>query len=304
MKFSIIIPCREKTKYLEECVKKIKEMGYSDYEIIIVPDKKIKMKNTKILPLKDGPAEKRDYAAKKAKGEILAFIDDDAYPDKDWLKNSLKYFKKGYEIIGGPGINPPNDNFMQKIGGYIISSLMAGGFRARYKKLRKNFEVDDWPSANLLIKKKVFKEVEGFKSKYYPGEDMRLCFKIKNKGYKILYAHDVIVYHHRRALLLPHLKQISYYGLHRGYSVKKHPKYSFRLNYFLPSIFIISIIIGTIFFPKILSIMISIYYLFGFIEGLINSKNLLMALIIPFGIFITHITYGAYFIKGLLINKL
>ncbi len=39
-----------------------------------------------------GPPLKRDIGAKKAKGEIIAFIDDDAYPRKDWLINAVKNF--------------------------------------------------------------------------------------------------------------------------------------------------------------------------------------------------------------------
>ncbi|MFQ6136538.1 MAG: glycosyltransferase [Candidatus Hydrothermarchaeales archaeon] len=48
-------------------------------------------------------------------GELLAFIDSDAYPRKDWLKNAVKYFSNPeIAAVGGPGLTPEEDNTLQK----------------------------------------------------------------------------------------------------------------------------------------------------------------------------------------------
>ena len=95
MKVSIIIPIKEVNNYVEEAIPYLLDLDYKDYEIIILPDKESdkKFEKTRIITTGEiGPSEKRDIGAKKAKGELLAFIDDDAYPKKDWLKNVVLNF--------------------------------------------------------------------------------------------------------------------------------------------------------------------------------------------------------------------
>jgi len=304
MKFSIIIPCKNDSSYLRACLKSIRKMNYSNYEVIVIPDEKINLKGIRVIPLKAGPAEKRDLGVKKAKGSIIAFIDDDAYPDKDWLNNCLKYFKKGFSVVGGPQITPKEDSFFQKLSGFTLSSRMVGGMRSRYEATSSPFEIDDWPSVNLLIKKFVFNKVGGFDSTYYPGEDTKLCLDIINAGYKMTYAPDVVVYHHRRPGLISHLKQINNYGFHRGYFVKKFPQTSFKIQYFLPSIFTLLFVIGfsSFFFSNFLFNLFVIgmlfYTSFSFIEGVRLSRNPFYGLLMPFYVFLTHFVYGVSFIKG------
>jgi len=310
MNFSIIIPCKKRTSYLDECLKNIKRMSLKDYEVIVLPDKKEIIPGVRVIPLKAGPAEKRDLGVKKAKGKFIAFIDDDAFPDRDWLKNSLKYFKKGFAAVGGPQITPRTDSFSQKVSGYTLSSQMVGGLRSRYESVGSPFEIDDWPTVNFLIKKSVFKQVGGFDSAYYPGEDTKLCLDVMSAGYKMVYAPDVVVYHHRRKGLKAHLKQVSNYGFHRGYFVKKFPQTSFRLNYFLPSLFLLFFLFGSSswFFSGSLFYLFSLvmlsYLVFGFLEGLRLSRSLSYSFIMPFYILLTHLFYGASFIKGIFTKNL
>jgi len=310
MKFSIIIPVKNITNYLRETIKYCKEIDYSDFEIIVLPDDKVKKEFGKVKFIPTGnvtPSEKRDIGTKHSSGDILAFIDADAFPKKDWLKNASKYFKdESVGAIGGPGITPDSDNFLQKAGGEVYSSLLGGGkFTYRYKP-DKEIEVDDFPSMNLLVRKKVFEEIGGFKTNFWPGEDTILCLNITKKlGKKIIYAPDVVVYHHRRPLFIPHLLQVYSYAFHRGYFAKKYPQTSLRLFFFIPSLFDIGLIAGFIlsFYNTILRnlyLLILILYFLMIIFTTLNIKNLKMKLYVILGIFLTHIVYGLGFIKGLI----
>ena len=102
---SIIIPCRKISSCLEkETIPAILNQTYQNFEIIIITDEKSNQKftKTKIFVKNTNPAQKRNFGIKKSRGEIIAFIDDDAYPDKNWLKNALSVFKNP-DIENAPG---------------------------------------------------------------------------------------------------------------------------------------------------------------------------------------------------------
>ena len=313
---SVIIPLHKLTKEFHECLQYCLELDYPDYEILVVSDSHIKLDYPNIQVVytgqgQTGPAEKRDIAIKQCKGEICAFIDDDAFPAKDWLKNAMKHFEnQEVAAVGGPGITPENDSLMQKAGGAVYSSILGSGrnyYRFTPGILR---EVDDYPAYNLLIRKSILQEIGGYASTFYGGEDTKVCLSIINLGKKIIYDPTVVVYHHRRPLFINHLKQIKNVGIHRGYFVKVYPKTSRKLFYFLPSIGCIVLGFGTLlsFFSKlamtIFLIMLGIWLIGGFISVLRSNKDMKIAFLATFGIIITHLTYSIAFLRGLTLKDL
>ncbi|MBU1322752.1 glycosyl transferase, partial [Patescibacteria group bacterium] len=140
--------------------------------------------------------------------------------------------------------------------------------------------VDDYPTFNFLVKKKDFLAVNGFNTQFWPGEDTKLCLDLTHKlGKKILYHPDILVFHHRRPIFLPHLSQISRYGFQRGRFVRLFPQTSLRPAYFL---------------PLLLPIIFPFYFLALFYTALIHHSLLLAP-----AIFLTHLTYAIFFLKGL-----
>src|SRR3989344_2078759 len=134
-KISIIIPLYIKTEYFFESVEKCLELDYPDFEILIGVDKKVNIKfsdpRIRVLKtglLRTGPAEKRDIGIVKAKGELIAFLDDDSFPAKDWLKKAVEILdNRKVEAVCGPGLTPTEDNFSQKITGAILGSKFGSG---------------------------------------------------------------------------------------------------------------------------------------------------------------------------------
>jgi len=324
MTVSIIIAVKTWQKNLEECIGNCLQLDYPEFEIIILPDADIgavpplaKILSAKgtvpIIVIPTGPlspAQKRDIALSYAKGEILAFLDDDAYPPKDWLKNAINNFSDPFvAAVGGPAVTPENDDLKQKASGRVYSSfLVSGKYAYRYLPKRR-IEVDDYPSCNFLIRKSIMQELGGFKTGFWPGEDTKLCLDITKKlGKKIIYDPAVLAYHHRRPLFMPHAKQVANYALHRGYFVKRYPETSLRLPYFIPTLFLFSLIAGAILCAFIIPIRIIyllgliLYFSLVFIFSV--SKELRFIPYVFSGIILTHITYGLYFLKGLLAKTL
>jgi len=261
------------------------------------------------------PSEKRNIGVNATKGEIVAFIDADAYPDRDWLKNSLKYFiDPNVAAVGGPGLTPESDSIMQKASGEILASFLGAGplrFRHSSKLPRK---CDDLPTVNLIVRRSAFKEIGGFDSSYWPGEDTKFSRDlVYGLGRNALYAPDVVIYHHRRLLFRPHLKQIAGYGLHRGYFSKKFPENSRRPLYFIPSLLVLGapalLLLGYIDESvRVLSLFPLLAYLLLMAIGAVvigfkrRSPNLVGPVFL--GAVATHLWYGMYFLKGLLSRKI
>ena len=309
MTVSIIVAVKGDNPNLRECIESCLKLDYPDFEILILPDNAVILNypKTRVIPTGEvTPPIKRDLALSQASGEIIAFLDDDAYPAEDWLSLALKHFTDPeIAAVGGPAVTPETDSLMQKASGRVYSSyLMSGQYVYRYLPRPQRF-VDDYPSCNFLVRKSIMLELGGFNTKFWPGEDTFLCLKIvRDLKKKIIYDPKVLVYHHRRSLFKGHLKQIANYALHRGYFVKKFPETSCKLTYFIPSIFLIGLFIG----PALssLSLVFKLSYIstviFYLILVFISSVSKDFFLIFPvfWGIIISHLVYGIYFIKGLL----
>ena len=315
---SVIIPVKEITDYLRhENLPAMSEQTYKNFEVIVLPNKmsgEDKTLLSKYLWLKiiqtgkiTRPAQKRDIGVTNAKGSIIAFIDDDAYPAKDWLEKAIHIFEtKKITAVCGPGLLPLKINYWEKIFDTILQSPFgSGGYRYRFIKDTPRY-VDDYPSMNFLIKKNVFEELGGFNNEYWPGEDSKLCEDLvyKKRG-KIFYHPEVCVYHHRRDNLKGFLKQHANYGYHRGAFFAHGDKNSRRLSYIIPTFFVLylcSIFIFEIYFQisnfkfQILSLLPLLLY---FLLALLFLSKSLPAIPI---LFLTHLTYGTMFIKGFIIG--
>jgi len=251
----------------------------------------------------------------------LAFLDDDAWPREDWLKQALRHFENNtVAAVGGPAVTPADDTAREKASGRIYSSfLVSGKFRYRYLP-GKLQEVDDLPSCNFLVRKSVMQELGGFNTAFWPGEDTKLCLDITGKlKKKIIYDPQLLVYHHRRPVFREHLKQIAGYALHRGYFAKRYPQTSKKIAYFLPSIFVLALLAGGIlaafipFFKTAYIFCLSAYLLLVFLSSLSRDlpshqnfwcEGLPLIPYVFAGIILTHITYGIYFLKGIFSKKL
>ncbi len=315
IKFSIIIPVRTINEFLRENISYLMKLDYDAFEVIIIPD------NEETYDFKGdarfrilvsgmmGPGEKRNLGAHAATGEILAFLDDDAYPSKNWLVEAAKVFsERQIYALGCPAVTPTNAKFLEECSGLVLEShLASAGTLYRHKPKKAQF-VDDYPSVNLFVKKDAFLAVGGFIKEFWPGEDTKLCLDLIEKfNMEIYYDPRPIVYHHRRDLFRPHLKQVSRYGRHRGQFARIFPKNSRRLSYFIPSFFVLGIIVGA--FASLISQLLAILYfatlffygmllLVTFFQLVFLGKGVKKALYVCAGIFLTHIVYGLNFLRG------
>ena len=253
--FSIIIPFKAPSAFLVETLDRIGELAGPSFEVILLPDEECDPDEggrpypVTVIPTGEvSPAVKRDRGADEARGEFLAFIDDDAYPAADWLVRIGEAFDSPDVVgVGGPQITPASDPFWAQVSGAMFLSCLNGGAVHRYQPVDGRFDVDDWPSVNLCVRRESFLAVGGFDSAYWPGEDTKLCLDLtKHLGGRIVYCGAAVVHHHRRAGLRRHLRQVGGYGLHRGYFARSLPETSLRPAYFVPSLFFLFVTLGLV----------------------------------------------------------
>lgn len=317
MKVSVIIPIQRIGEYVREAVAHLRH-DFPDCEVLVVPDhdEGIALPGATIIPSwpRTVPGDKRDFAADLARGEILAFLDDDAYPDPGWLRAALPHFElPDVAAVGGPGVTPPTNDVRQRASGWILASPLGSG-RYTYRFVRgRRQDVEDFPSMNLLVRRADFEAVGGFKSRFWPGEDSEFCSKLVASGRRIVYEPDALVYHHRRSVFVPHLRQQARYGLHRGHFARTLGGNSRRIGYAVPSAFVVGLLgapVAAVTVPRSRSLIALVLGLYGAMVVAMGSwvwkeeRDVAVSGLAAAGLAATHVTYGAAYLKGFLTRRL
>ena len=205
MILSIIIPTYNEEKDIEKCINSLQKQSFKDFEIIVVDDgstdktKEIIRKYNKIKLIEGehkGPGFSRNLGARKAKGEILIFVDADMTFDKDYLKNLVKPFEEDKNLIGTTHENEianNTDNLWSRCWG----------------KERITFYYKENPKIFRAIRKDKFLEMGGFDSKYGYADDQTFWFKF---GIKPIVAENTICYHNNPETLEETFKQAKWIG--------------------------------------------------------------------------------------------
>ena len=329
---SVVVACPNGSWMLDECLAALERQTYRNFEVIVLPDALPEGGATSVSSVavsasvvtvptgKVRPAEKRNIGIRLAKGEIVAFIDDDAYPDARWLESAVKYFgEPTIGALGGPGVTPPNDGFWAKCGGRVYENVfVSGNYRYRYLGGRVRKDIDDYPSCNLFVRKDVLDRIGGYRTDFWPGEDTLLCEDIVRKAKKrIVYDPWTLVYHHRRPLFAAHLRQLGRYGFHRGYFVKRFPATSCRFSYFVPTLFVAYLLAFAAFFAglralgpfgpctDVLAAIVAAPLVFYAVLTLAStfSLNPLRWAVTELGVVLSHIWYGIQFLRGLCASR-
>lgn len=299
---SIIIPCRSGT-----------HPGVLDYiEKLDYPGEKYET----LVEEGFSPSAQRNRAINKAKGEIIAFTDDDCSMDSDWLKKAIKYFEdKNVGIVGGPNLTPKSDSFLSHCFGYAMASYFStASMSLRYKKAdkkKKGATEKNLIFNNLFVRKSVFDKGILLNEKMFPNEENEFMNRVQKSGFKLVYEPDVYVYHPRKKSITGFSKQLFSYGRGRLHQSVIQPD-SFEILFVLPSVFFLSIILFAIaiafhiaILRAILTMSTILYFIIAtFYSGIIavKERKALILFLLPFIFFVLHLSYGFGFICGALIH--
>jgi len=300
---SIIVPVYNSEKTIRKCIDSLLKIDYPNYEILIIDDgctdktKDIlyEYKNRIILIESQhvGPSACRNMAAKRSKGDFLAFTDADCLTDKNWLGELMRGFVSDKVVgVGGTQLSPQDET---KFGKSVQAFFELTGFLGGYIKSRRSGEITKVPhnpSCNVMYRKNVFLEIGGFDEMLWPCEDVDLDYRLKRKGFVFMYNPKAIVYHYRPHTFLELSKMMYRYGVTQGILTKRYG--FFRKIQFIPiiSIFLLIFIILNESFLWLLALS----YLFI----LLKSKNLLTSVFVSAFIIFSVFLWNSGLLIGLL----
>ncbi len=218
IKFSVVIPSYKINKLLFKTLLSVFKQTTKPYEIIIIFSNKIsqnqkklllkKNKNLKIFFSKNGNVSlNRNYGALKAKGNYIAFLDDDDL----WSKDYLRLIKKRLSE------NSPKliITWLNKIKNKNVS---------RFKRISQKVKPEDLfvfnpgiMGSNIVIEKKVFKKIGGFDKKLASSEDKDFFIRFLDKKIKFNILNKPLVYHRQK-----NQKQLSYDTTGKELFLKKY----------------------------------------------------------------------------------
>ena len=201
--FSIIIPTYNRPKKLADCLEFLLHLDYprDRFEVIVIDDGSDiplnptvvrfleKLAVTLIRQPNAGPAAARNTGVKRAKGEFLAFIDDDCAPSPDWLKKLAHRFAKIPDhAIGGRTLNALFENLYSTASQNLIDASYA------YYNPIPN-QASFFASNNLTVPAAHFHSIGGFDITFKTSEDRDFCDRWRHHGFQMTYTPEILIYH-------------------------------------------------------------------------------------------------------------
>lgn len=198
---SIVIPTCDRPTLLADCVGACLNLDYSPdrFEIIVVEDGSgtasgphLEDQRVSVIGQKKaGPASARNRGLLCARGDLVAFTDDDCRPERDWLRKLAEAYRRfPSALLGGHTRNGCASNPYSAASQYLIDFLYQH-FETRPSRQRF------FTSNNLAGARERLVSLGGFRRSFRlaGGEDRDLCDRWVASGGGMAYVPDAVVTH-------------------------------------------------------------------------------------------------------------
>ncbi|MAG55941.1 MAG: glycosyl transferase [Planctomycetes bacterium] len=230
---SVVLCSYNGASTIRETLEALAKINYDTYEVIVVndgstdatPDIIGEFDVERIDIPNGGLSNARNVGLHRAKGEIVAYIDDDAYPDQDWLRYLAIAFRTTDHVgVGGPNLPPPDDG--------AVADCVANSPGGPSHVLFENLDAEHVPGCNMAFRRAALMEIDGFDVGFrIAGDDVDLCWRLQEAGGTLGFAPGAVVWHHRRGSVSGYLRQQLNYGRAEGMLESKWPGKYNRLGH-------------------------------------------------------------------------
>jgi len=203
--FSIIVPTYNRPQQLAACLQSLYRMDYprDRYEVIVVDDGGPASTGNESALFRDGfdltlvtqshagPGAARNTGAARARGDFLAFTGDDCTPASDWLQALAARCAKAPNCAHGGKIANALTHNAYSVATHLLVDYMYSYYNADPDRARF------FTPNNLVLPTQFFHQVGGFDPSFVSGagEDRDFCDRWLRRGYCMVYAPEVVVYH-------------------------------------------------------------------------------------------------------------
>jgi GT2 family glycosyltransferase len=223
---SVVVCSHNGGRTIAETCEALLALDYPDYEVIVVDDGSrdetaaiASEYGFRVISTENrGLSAARNIGLHAASGKIVAYLDDDAYPDKHWLQYLAHTFATTqYAAVGGPNIAPPDDG--------PIAACVARAPGGPIHVLVSDDEAEHVPGCNMAFRRDALLEIGGFDESFrVAGDDVDACWRIQEQGWKIGFSPGAMVWHRRRNSVRAYLRQQRGYGRAEALLERKWPQ--------------------------------------------------------------------------------
>jgi GT2 family glycosyltransferase len=220
---SVVVCTHNGAETLCACLRGLRELDYPNFEVIVVDDGSTdsspaiaRQFGFQLIRLeRGGLSTARNVGMRAASGEIVAYIDDDAEPDREWLKYlTASLARSEYAGMGGPNL-PPDDCAR-------VARCVADAPGSPMHVLTSDREAEHIPGCNMAFYKDVLEQVGGFDPQFRAaGDDVDLCWRLLQAGHKLGFSPAAVVWHRPRGSIRAYWRQQRGYGRAEGLLERK-----------------------------------------------------------------------------------
>jgi O-antigen biosynthesis protein len=232
-RISVVCCSYNGAKFIGDCLDGLAVQDYPDYEVIVIDDGSTDdtaaiaaRYDVRLASQKNkGLSAARNQGMRHATGEIIAYIDDDAYPDPDWLRYiAWTYMRYGVDGAGGPNLPPSGDGEMAD-----LVALAPGGPN---HVLISDTVAEHVPGCNSTYRTEALRAIGGYDTRFRTaGDDVDVGWRIQQNGGTIGFSAGAMVWHHRRTTARGYFKQQRGYGYAEALLEQKWPSRFNRLGH-------------------------------------------------------------------------
>jgi O-antigen biosynthesis protein len=222
---SVVVCSYNGAATIGDCCKALCALDYPDYEVVVVDDgssdgtREIAARyGLRVIRTENGGlSSARNLGWRAATGEIVAYTDDDAMPDRDWLSYLARAFLDGgHAGVGGPNVAPPGSDRVAR----CVSK--APGNPAHV--LLSDREAEHIPGCNAAFRREVLEAVDGFDPRFrVAGDDVDICWRIRERGWTLGFSPAAMVLHRPRGSIAAYWRQQRGYGRAEAQLERKWP---------------------------------------------------------------------------------
>jgi len=225
-RISVVVCTYNGARTIRDCFEGLKRLAYPDYEVIVVDDGSTdataaiaREYHCRLIQTENrGLSSARNTGLGEATGEIVAYIDDDAYPDPHWLAYlAATFLSTSHAAVGGPNVAPPGDG--------PIAECIARAPGGPVHVLLSDREAEHLPGCNMAFRKARLEAIGGFDPQFRTaGDDVDICWRLEERGWTLGFSAAAMVWHHRRNSVRTYWKQQIGYGRAEAMLERKWPK--------------------------------------------------------------------------------